>query len=144
MDAELEKLQGTWNIIFLEVDGITPAPSVYAGSTITVEGERFTTRAMGGTQGGMVEMEGERFSTRARGVEHAGTIELNAEVVPNEFKMKFTEGPEKGNTNNGIYELDGDRWKICLNMKGGPAPTEFATSAGSGRALETLNRERRE
>jgi len=121
---ELGKLQGTWSIIFLEVEGLTPAPNVYAGSTIVVEGNRFTTRAMGAAYG--------------------GTIELNADVVPNQFKMKFTEGPEKGNTNNGIYELDGDRWRFCLNIKSGPAPTEFATSPGSGRALETLNRERRE
>ena len=124
MDAELERLQGEWNIIFLEVDGMTPAPSVYAGATIEVQGDKFTTRAMGAVYG--------------------GTIEMNAEVVPNEFRMKFTEGPEKGNTNNGIYELDGDRWRFCLNFKGGPAPTEFATSPGSGRALETLNREKRE
>ena len=124
MDEELGKLQGTWSIIFLEVEGVTPAPNVYAGSTIVVEGNRFTTRAMGAV--------------------YAGTIELNAGVVPNQFQMKFTEGPEKGNTNNGIYELDGDRWRFCLNMKGGPAPTEFATSPGSGRALETLNRERRQ
>ncbi len=124
MDEELGRLQGVWNIIFLEVDGMTPAPNVYAGSTIVVEGNRFTTRAMGAVYG--------------------GTIELNPEVVPNEFRMKFTEGPEKGNTNNGIYELEGDRWKFCLNIKGGPAPTEFATGPGSGRALETLNRERRE
>jgi len=124
MDSELERLQGTWNIVFLEVEGMRPAPSVIAGSQITVQGERFTTKAMGAVYG--------------------GTIQLNAEVVPNEFQMKFTEGPEKGNTNNGIYELDGDRWRICLNMKGGPAPTEFATSPGSGRALETLDREKRE
>ena len=124
MDDELAKLQGAWNIIFLEVDGMTPAPNVYAGSSIVVEGDRFTTRAMGAT--------------------YSGTIEMNAEVVPNQFRMTFTEGPEKGNTNNGIYELEGDRWRFCLNLKGGPAPTEFATSPGSGRALETLNRERRE
>lgn len=122
MDSELEKLQGAWSIIFLEVEGMTPAPSAYAGASIAVEGNRFTTRAMGAVYG--------------------GTIELNAEKVPNEFRMKFTEGPEKGNTNNGIYELEGDRWRICLNMRGGPAPTEFATSPGSGHALETLNRDK--
>lgn len=124
MNEEVEKLQGVWNIIFLEVDGMTPAPNVYAGAAIEVNGDRFTTRAMGQV--------------------YAGTIELNAETVPNQLRMKFTEGPEKGNTNNGIYELEGDRWRFCVNMKGGPAPTEFATSPGSGWALETLNRERRE
>jgi len=124
MDSELEKLQGTWQIIFLEVDGMTPAPSVYAGSSIEVQGDRFTTRAMGAVYG--------------------GTIAMNPEVVPNQFQMKFTEGPEKGNTNNGIYELEADRWRLCLNFKGGAAPTDFVTSPGSGRALETLNREKRE
>ncbi|HVN08094.1 MAG TPA: TIGR03067 domain-containing protein [Patescibacteria group bacterium] len=124
MDDELERLQGAWNVIFLEVDGMTPAPNVYAGSTIEVKGDRFTTRAMGAV--------------------YSGTLELDAEKVPNQMRMKFTDGPEKGNTNNGIYELEGDRWRFCLNLKGGPAPTEFATSPGSGRALETLNRDKRE
>jgi uncharacterized protein (TIGR03067 family) len=124
MDEELQRLQGTWNIVFLEVEGMTPAPNVYAGASIEVKGDRFTTRAMGAV--------------------YAGTISLDAESVPNKLQMKFTEGPEKGNTNNGIYELEGDRWRFCVNMKGGPAPTEFVTSPGSGRALETLNREKRE
>ncbi len=56
--------------------------------------------------------------------------------------MKFTEGPEKGNTNRGIYELEGDIWKMCVSMTGGPASIKFATSAGSGCALETLRRDK--
>jgi len=87
-----------------------------------------------------VEMEGERFSTRARGAVYGGILEVDSTAEPKHVRMKFTEGPEKGNTNNGIYELEGDRWKICLAITGGPAPAEFATSAGSGRALETLDR----
>src|SRR5208282_6306578 len=90
---------------------------------------------------GMVEMEGERFTTRATGLVYRGVLEVDSTVEPKRLKMKFTEGPEKGNTNNGIYELEGDRWRICLAITGGPAPTEFATSPGSGRALETLDRE---
>ena len=124
MDADLEKLQGTWNVIFLEVEGMTPAPAAYQGAQIVIEGDTFTSIAMGARYGGKIEVE--------------------SEASPKQFRMKFTDGPEIGNTNNGIYELDGDRWKICLAFTGGPAPTDFATSPKSGRAMETLNRENRE
>jgi len=120
MHEELEKLQGEWNVVFLEVNGLVPAPSVYAGAKIVVKGDQFTSIAMGASYG--------------------GKLELDPETLPKNFQMKFTDGPEKGNTNYGIYELEGDRWKICLTITGGPAPAEFATSPGSGRALETLDR----
>ena len=123
MDEELEKLQGEWNVVFLEVDGLTPAWNVFAGAKIVVQGEQFTSLGMGAT--------------------YEGTLELDTSREPKALRMKFTSGPEKGNTNAGIYELDGDRWRICLALTGGPPPTEFATAPGSGRALETLNREKR-
>src|SRR5439155_25802112 len=56
------------------------------------------------------------------------------------FDLKFTAGPEKGNTNRGIYELDGDGWKLCLATRGGARPQHFATKPGTGHALEVLKR----
>jgi len=47
---------------------------------------------------------------------------------------------EKGNTNPGIYELDADTWKICIATRGAVRPSSFASSPGSGFALETLMR----
>jgi len=123
MDEELERLQGEWNVVHLEVEGLAPAPHTFAGAKIIIQGNRFTSLAMGAQYGGI--------------------IDLDPTTDPKSFGLKFTDGPEKGNTNLGIYELEGDRWRICLTMTGGPAPTEFATSPGSGRALETLDREKR-
>lgn len=71
---------------------------------------------------------------------YEGTVHMDASRSPKAFELRFTKGPEKGNVNYGIYELDGDTWKICLNMQGKPQPKKFATSAGSGLALETLRR----
>jgi len=122
MDEELEKLQGEWNVVFLEVEGLVPAPHTYAGAKIVIDGDQFTSIAMGATYGGKIAVD-------------AGTD-------PKTFRMTFTDGPEKGKTNFGIYELDGNRWRICLTITGGAAPTEFATSPRSGRALETLDREK--
>jgi len=124
MDEELEKLQGDWNVIFLEVEGLSPAPSAYQGAQILIKGDQFT--------------------SVAGGAKHGGRLELDASTEPKRFQMKFTEGPDKGNTSNGIYELDGDRWRICVAISGGPAPADFTTTPKSGRALEILNRERRE
>jgi len=121
MKAEMAKLQGTWNIVALEVDGAKMAENMLKGAKIVVEGNNFTSISMGAT--------------------YQGTMKVDVASTPKSFDLMFTEGPEKGNTSRAIYELDGDTWKICLTLGGKDRPKEFATKAGSGLALETLKRE---
>jgi uncharacterized protein (TIGR03067 family) len=118
MKTDLERLQGTWNIVALEMDG-QKMPS--EGASIAIKGKRFTTTAMGATYNGMVDVDESKS--------------------PKTFDLKFTAGPEKGNTSLGIYELDKDTWKICLTLTGKKRPQKFATAPGSGFALETLQRD---
>jgi uncharacterized protein (TIGR03067 family) len=54
--------------------------------------------------------------------------------------MKFESGPEKGNTNLGIYQLGRDSWKLCLATRGTVRPAAFQSIPGSGIAVETLVR----
>jgi len=54
--------------------------------------------------------------------------------------MRFDAGPEIGNTNRGIYELEGDRLRICFATRGSMRPAAFESPAGSGFAVETLVR----
>jgi uncharacterized protein (TIGR03067 family) len=116
--GDLKKLQGTWTVVALEVDGST-MPS--AGSKIVLEGERFTTIAMGDDYG--------------------GAVLLDPRKSPRTFDLLFDSGPHKGMKSLGIYELDGDTWRICLAFAGiNTRPKEFATKPGSGFALETLQR----
>jgi len=75
------------------------------------------------------------------GATYEGTFKVDAARTPRTLDLLFTEGPEKGNTALGIYELDGDTWKLCLSVTAKTRPKEFATKAGSGYALETLKRE---
>jgi len=42
----------------------------------------------------------------------------------------------------GIYELDGDTWKICLGLAEMSRSTDFVTTPGSKHPLETLRRGR--
>ncbi len=119
--TDLDRLQGTWTILTVEMDGMAMPAGASGGSKIVVKGDRFTTISMGATYNGIVT--------------------LDSAKRPKTFDLKFTAGPEKGNTSVGIYELNGDDWKICLTVTGNTRPTGFATKPGSGHAFETLRRE---
>jgi uncharacterized protein (TIGR03067 family) len=118
MKDELANLQGSWAIASLEMDG---ANMPGGGARIIVAGETFKTTGMGAT--------------------YEGTLSLDPSKTPKTIDMKFAKGPEQGNTNLAIYEIEGDTWKLCIDMTGKDRPKEFSTARGSGRALEILKRE---
>jgi uncharacterized protein (TIGR03067 family) len=119
--ADLELLQGPWAITSLEIDGKPLAPHDFAAARIVVEGDRFTTVGMGAA--------------------YSGTLKLDPTASPRAIDMKFEDGPEKGNINLGIYEIEQDDWKLCLATRGSVRPKTFATAPGTGFALETLERD---
>ena len=119
MKPDMKALQGTWDIVSLEMDG-EKYPAV--GSQIAVKGGRFTSLNMG--------------------AEYSGTMAVDESASPKTFDLIFDSGPEKGNRSLGIYELDGDTWKICLGLTGKTRPTKFVSAPGSGHALEILRRGR--
>jgi len=116
MTGDLDKLQGTWRIASLEIEG----SAMPASGSITIAGDRFTTATMG--------------------AEYSGVVEIDASKRPKRFDLVFTTGPHSGSRSLGIYQLDGDSWKICLGFAGSARPTSFTTAPGSGHALETLTR----
>jgi len=121
MKAELASLQGTWDVVGLEIDGSALPGSAFDGSRIVVKGNTFATISMGAT--------------------YSGTLKVNVAKTPKTLDLMFKSGPEKGNTSLAIFELDGDAWRICLTVTGTTRPTAFVTKAGSGLALETLKRQ---
>jgi uncharacterized protein (TIGR03067 family) len=123
MRDDLKLLQGTWSVTSLEVEGQEMPDSMLADARILIEGNHFTTTGMGAV--------------------YEGTLKLDASRRPPQVDMKFDEGPEKGNTNLGIYKLDGDTWKLCLATRGSVRPSKFESTPGSGFALETLTRGKR-
>lgn len=117
---DIKKLQGTWNIASLEVEGTGQPEGAFRGAQITIKNDGFATAAMGST--------------------YKGTFTVDAAASPKTIDMHFSDGPEKGNVALGIYEIDGDSWRLCLAIAGKTRPRTFATSPGSGFALETLVR----
>jgi uncharacterized protein (TIGR03067 family) len=117
--SDLDKLQGAWNIVSLEMEGQKyPA----GGSRIVIQGGRFTSLNMG--------------------AEYEGAVTVDESASPRTFTLAFDKGPEAGNEALGIYELSGDAWKICLALAGKKRPTEFAAKPGTGHALELLERDK--
>jgi uncharacterized protein (TIGR03067 family) len=118
--TDAERLQGTWSVVSLEMDGQSLPEAMLADGRIEVEGDRFRSLNMGAV--------------------YEGTMSLDPAARPRTFDLVFTQGPEKGNTNRGIYEIKGDQWKLCLATRGDARPTAFATRPATGHALQVLRR----
>jgi uncharacterized protein (TIGR03067 family) len=118
MKGDLKKLQGTWYIVSLEMEG-QKYPT--GGSKIVIRGDRFVSLNMG--------------------AEYEGSVSVDETQTPKTFDLLFEKGPEKGNKSLGIYELDGASWRICLGLTGKRRPTKFAAEKGTGHALELLQRD---
>jgi uncharacterized protein (TIGR03067 family) len=113
-------LQGTWNIVALEVDGSKMADGMIGGSQITLKGKRFSSVSMGAS--------------------HGGTFTVDETSTPHRLDVTFTEGPHAGQQSLGIFKLQDDTWTLCIGMAGAKRPRGFKTTPGSGHALETLTR----
>jgi uncharacterized protein (TIGR03067 family) len=122
MPTDLDKVQGTWRVKSLEIDGKRMTAASLRGATMTISSGRFTSIGMGAV--------------------YEGEVRLHTATRPKGFDLLFTAGPEKGNRNLGIYELDGNRWTICLDTRGSSRPRGFVTKGASGVALQTLEREK--
>jgi uncharacterized protein (TIGR03067 family) len=119
--TDLDKLQGTWRVTSLAMDGEEMPNESFVDATITIRGSEFSSTGMG--------------------YDYAGTIEIIAGKKQSAFDLAFSAGPPAGTRNRGIYALDGDEWTICLATRGDARPRSFATRADSGIALETLQRD---
>lgn len=76
-----------------------------------------------------------------RGV--AGTFTIDATAKPKNLEFIPGQDIDKGKTCHGIYELDGDTYKVCFAPPGKERPKEFAAKPGSGYTLHIWKREKK-
>ena len=113
MEPELQQLQGTWQAVSMETGG-SPVPAEVARRLRYVfEGDRVTLLEDGKPTG-------------------AGTVTLQPDAGPKALDVRMTEGPGRGQKAEGIYELAGDRLKLCI---GPERPTAFR-GAGPAAVVE--------
>src|SRR5215467_10871828 len=80
----------------------------------------------------------DRFRMESPEANFEGIFTIDVETTPNRIDIEFVEGSEAGNWSYGIFELDGDHFKICLGLTGAECLEDFVISEGSGHALENL------
>jgi uncharacterized protein (TIGR03067 family) len=70
-------------------------------------------------------------------------FKLNEKTSPKEIDVEFLDGPNKGKTALGIYEVNGDEFKICNSNPGNPRPTAFESKEGTPTAYSVWKRSKK-
>jgi uncharacterized protein (TIGR03067 family) len=120
---DLAKFQGTWTFESIEIEGEKVPPESLKGSKLIIKDDTFSVK------------EGD--------VTYKGTFKIDPTKKLKEIDVTFTDGPEKGTTMLGIYEIDDDTYRPCFKMMGKERPTEFTAKKGSGQGLEVLKKEKK-
>ncbi len=72
-----------------------------------------------------------------------GTAVLDPTRKPKTLDMTPTTGRMKGQVLQGIYELDGDDYRLCYAPTGKQRPETFTAKAGTGHVLAVYRREKK-
>lgn len=119
-----QRIEGTWRIVALEINGNTAAEED-ARKLVVVNGP------------------GDVWKLLSEGNEVArGTNSLDPTTKPKAIDFTITEGGGKGSVHLGIYELTEKSRKLCFAPAGKPRPTEFSSPSGSELILVTFAREK--
>jgi uncharacterized protein (TIGR03067 family) len=121
---EMAELEGEWAMLSGEIDR-QPLPADYLKSARRVAKEGVTT----------VTINGQLFMKAKFAIDPA--------KKPKTIDYTMTDGPTKGKTQLGIYELNGDTVKFCFAAPGKERPAEFKTQEGSGRTLSVWKRDKK-
>lgn len=120
--AEKAKLQGTWKVVSLEIDG-TKAPEEDIKKM------------------SLVFQDGKAITRRTGDKDYEATYTIDPSQKP--ATVEFVSGNEKEKPIRCIYLLNGDDLKICASMPGDARPKEFTSKKGEQTSLIVLKREKR-
>ena len=115
-----QQLQGIWKAVGLESNGGPRPENAYSGTTITFQGD--------------ITILSERGYPPA-----TVGFKLDPTKSPKAIDLIQLKGPQKGEGLPGIYDLAGDKLRICFRI-GKDRPKEFATRANDDTEMFTLTR----
>jgi len=118
---ELGQLQGEWTLVSGERDGQDLPEDIVKNATRNFKGDEATV-----TLNGQVILKAK--------------ITLDPSKKPKTLDYAVSEGEAQGQTIKSIYELDGDKLKVCSSAPGGERPKEFNTKDGNGQTLSVWKR----
>lgn len=71
------------------------------------------------------------------------SFKLDPTATPNLVDIKILAGSQKDAVIEGIYQLKGDEFKMCVHVLGNDRPTDFAAPEGTNAVLVIMKREAR-
>jgi uncharacterized protein (TIGR03067 family) len=106
--ADLEKIQGTYTMASLEVDGKAVPEEKLKTSTLTIKDDKY-----------IIKVKDQTFETQ---------MILDPEKKPKTIDMKFLDGVNKDKAALGIYKFDDDTFTMCRRLNPDQArPQDFGT-----------------
>lgn len=96
---ELARLQGTWEMEALEVNGEDVPKKKLKGTTLTIKGNKYV--------------------VKVKDTEHEVTIDLDPSKDPKAIDMYLPDGNDAPKLAKGVYDLDGDTFRICRHQMAG-------------------------
>ena len=118
---EIKKLQGQWQITAMERDG-NEVPSDSLKDVV-------------------VDIQGTGYKLMNVDNEHGGTFSVDGSKEPKQMDIKQETGPGGARVLKGIYELNGDRFRVCYAQEGEERPTAFS-GADSKQVMITYQRKK--
>jgi uncharacterized protein (TIGR03067 family) len=122
---DLQAFKGTWRLSSREEDGKKSGDEEIKDVIGTIDGS------------GKVSVR------RGDKLINEGTVKLDPTKKPKTIDVTFTGGERKGKGVLGIYEIDGDTFRVCVARPGDEWPAEFSARAGSSRILVVYKREKK-
>lgn len=113
-EHDIAALQGSWEQIDLQVDGVSNPPDAYSvpGALCTFFGNQFEVRTLAGA------------------LLLAGTFSLDASTNPKSITWIDSMGEDMGKSLPAIYKLEGDNFVFVAGNEGTPPPCIFRTEVG--------------
>jgi uncharacterized protein (TIGR03067 family) len=125
---DLKKLEGRWKIQSAEKGG-EPAPAEFKEAiTFIFSGDKLTLH----------------FQIKGKEDKKISSLKIDTSKKPSRIDITPDDGPEKGKTMPGIFELKGSTLKLAINDGGKDRPTAFASPKDSHVIAFTLTREKSE
>jgi uncharacterized protein (TIGR03067 family) len=117
--TDLDRFQGTWNLVAAVQDGNVLPQDKVKDEKIVFQGDTFR----------FVGLADDATSKE-------GTIKLDENKTPKEMDAISKEKEVM----LGIYRMDENAYKVCFAPAGKPRPTDFRSEAGSGYILQSWAR----